>query len=391
MMTTSIAPVEQKQRAVIVDTLRGFALVGVLVANFSSYTSQQVPRDILSSISSPFDLALIRINSVFIEWKFMTLFSVLFGYGFGLLLMSVEKKNINPNTFFARRMFWLFIIGFIHASFWWFDVLHFYAISGLLLLAFRKAGNRTILICSLFFTFIVPFCFSYVTRNQPDTFTDADFRQAYENFKHGDFITLVKTNWTGNYKMFILSAGDIHDISETLGRFLLGYFLLHIKLFESVQSKAKLFRNIFLITLPLVAAYFVVVWQATAGKINIDSVYLEPLVKIGIFSTTCFYSCIIVLSFISLGQNRIFKALQALGKMTLTNYLLISAVNIIVLYGIGFGQLGEIPMHIIWLCGLAWLIIEIAVSLLWLSHFRYGPAEWIWRQLTYGKRLPLKK
>jgi len=97
------------------------------------------------------------------------------------------------------------------------------------------------------------------------------------------------------------------------------------------------------------------------------------------------------LSFISLGQNRIFKALQALGKMTLTNYLLISAVNIIVLYGIGFGQLGEIPMHIIWLCGLAWLIIEIAVSLLWLSHFRYGPAEWIWRQLTYGKRLPLKK
>jgi len=390
-MTTTIAPVEQKQRAVVVDTLRGFALIGVLLANFTGFTSEQVPTDILNSISSPADHTLIHINSVFIEWKFMTLFSILFGYGFGLLLTSVEKKNLNPNAFFARRMFWLFIMGLIHCSFWWFDVLHFYAISGLLLLLFRKANNRTLFICFALFAFVIPFFISYVMRNQPDMFTAADDRQAYENFKEGNIITLFRTNWSGYYKMFILSASDLHDIIETLGRFLFGYFLLRIKLFESVESKTKAFRNAFFVCLPVATVYFVIRWLAVAGKMSIDSVYWESFMKIGIFSATCFYSCIIVLSFISAGQNKIFRALQALGKMTLTNYLLISAVNIIILYGIGFGKLGELSMHVIWLCALTWLMIEIAFSLWWLKNFRYGPTEWIWRQLTYRKRLPLKK
>ena len=87
----------------------------------------------------------------------------------------------------------------------------------------------------------------------------------------------------------------------------------------------------------------------------------------------------------------LFKALQALGKMTLTNYLLVSAIMIIILYGIGFGKLGELSMHEIWIAAVVWLTIEILFSSYWLKYFRYGPVEWIWRQLTYGKRLPLKK
>ena len=87
------------------DVIRGFALVGVLMANFTSYVDQQVPEPILSSISSSFDRFLISFNAVFLEWKFITLFSILFGYGFGLILESLEKKNINPDLFFIRGLF----------------------------------------------------------------------------------------------------------------------------------------------------------------------------------------------------------------------------------------------------------------------------------------------
>ena len=79
---TSTLPIEQKDRAIIVDVIRGFALVGVLIANFTSYVDQQTPEPILNSISSSLDRFLINFNSVFLEWKFMTLFSILFGYGF---------------------------------------------------------------------------------------------------------------------------------------------------------------------------------------------------------------------------------------------------------------------------------------------------------------------
>jgi uncharacterized protein len=152
-----------------------------------------------------------------------------------------------------------------------------------------------------------------------------------------------------------------------------------------------LFTKVFFISAPVVIAYLIIRWLAVAEAINIDSFYWKPFIKIGIISTTCFYSSIIVLAFISFGQNKIFKAFQVLGKMTLTNYLLVSAIMIILLYGIGFGKLGELPMHTIWLLAFVWLIIEILISWYWLRTFRYGPVEWIWRQLTYWKKLPLRK
>ena len=136
-MTTAY-PIQQSDRVVIVDIIRGFALTGVLIANFTSYNYQNLPASVFNAISSPLDIALKNFNAVFFEWKFYTTFSILFGYGFGLILSSLEKKNINPNSFFLRRMFWLFVIGVVHTLFWWADVLHLYAVSGIFLLGFRK-------------------------------------------------------------------------------------------------------------------------------------------------------------------------------------------------------------------------------------------------------------
>ena len=234
---TSTLPTEQKDRAIIVDVIRGFALIGVLIANFTSYVNQQTPEHILNSISSPLDTSLMNINTVFLEWKFMTLFSILFGYGFGLIMESLERRNINPDSFFIKRMFWLFIIGCIHTLFWWADVLHLYAMSGVFLLLFRKKSNRTILLCAVLFMLVIPVLISYAFRNQPETFTDSDIQLLYDQYKQGSIMDVIKFNMSFYYRMFIISGGDLHDIVETLGRFLLGYFLLRVKLFQSVETK----------------------------------------------------------------------------------------------------------------------------------------------------------
>jgi uncharacterized protein len=108
-------------------------------------------------------------------------------------------------------------------------------------------------------------------------------------------------------------------------------------------------------------------------------------------ATACVYVCLLALLYIKKSHLKIFSALQSLGKMTLTNYLLISAFCITLQYGIGFGQLGIIPMHQVWLLALICLIIEVAFCKFWQQQFRYGPMEWLWRQLTYQKRIPLRK
>ncbi len=388
---TTVSPVQQGERAVIVDIIRGFALAGVLIANFTSYTEQNLPSGILDSISSPLDKTLIRINTVFFEWKFMTLFSILFGYSFGLILTSLNKKNINPTPFFIRRMTWLFVIGFIHTLFWWGDVLHLYAICGILLVLFRKARIRTILSCSILFMFIVPPFISFLFQSQPSYFTDDNIRLLYEQYRYGDTVDVFRANTILYYKAFIVTGADLRDIVETLGRFLFGYFLLRIGLFENAETKPRTFRKVLLITAPFMIAYFIIRWLSLEAMISTKGVFLQLFMKAGILSTSCFYASLLVLLFVSAKQNKFFSTLQVLGKMTLTNYLLISAILIILLYGIGFGNLGTLSMHVIWIFAFAWLIIEIAFSIFWLHKFRYGPAEWIWRQLTYKKRIQLRK
>lgn len=388
---TENLPVQQNERNIIVDIVRGFAMVGVLLANFTSYVDQQLPTAILDSISAPIDERLSAINAIFFEWKFFTLFSILFGYGFGLILTSLEKKNINPTPFFLRRMFWLFVIGSIHTLFWWGDVLHLYAMSGIFLLLFRKASARSILVYSLLFMFVLPPAISFATRNIPDFFTDDNMQVLYDQYKYGSLIEVFRENLSLYYNAFIITGGDLHDSVETLGRFLFGYYLLRIRLFESVEGKKKVFIRVILFTTPVVVTYYILRWLSLENKLETGAFYWEPLKKLGIISTSCLYVSLLVIAFISFGQNRFFRSLQALGKMTLTNYLMVSAFLIILLYGIGFGLLGELPMHTIWIYAAVWLAFEILFSTWWLGKFRYGPVEWVWRQLTYQKRIRLRK
>jgi uncharacterized protein len=232
---------------------------------------------------------------------------------------------------------------------------------------------------------------SYGLRNQPKTFTDSDIQGLYAHYKLGNLLDVIEFNVHFYYRMFIVSGSDLKDIVETLARFLIGYFLLRIKLFHGVETKKQLFKKIALCTGPLALAYFVIRWLLLREMLREDEFILKPVLSLGILSTTCFYVSLLVLAYASFGLNRFFAALQALGRMTLTNYLMVSGFLIILLYGFGFGKLGELPMHRIWLYAFAWLIVEVLFSTYWLMKFRYGPAEWIWRQLTYGKRLPLRK
>jgi uncharacterized protein len=389
---TKPLPITQKDRLVIVDVIRGFALTGVLIANFTSYVSQQTPEPVLNSISTSLDTWLININAIFIEWKFMTLFSILFGYGFGLILESVEKKSINANAFFGRRMFWLFMFGALHTIFWWADVLHFYAISGIALLLFKKNSNQSVLIFAVLFMLIAPALISYMLRNQPETFTDEDIMRLYSQYKQGSLFEVLGFNLNFYYRMFIVSGTDLRDIIETLGRFLFGYYLIRVNFFSSVETKKAAFGKIALSAAPLMVVYFIVKWLLIDDIIHINQFVLGPLLSLGVLSTVCFYVCVLVLLYISFGANKFFTSLEALGRMTLTNYLLVSAFLIILLYGFGFGRLGELPMHTIWLYAVIWLFFEIVFSTYWLKYFRYGPTEWIWRQkLTFWKRLQLRK
>jgi uncharacterized protein len=372
------------------DALRGFALSGVLFSNFNAYTSQQVPTSILEANSSGLDVWLNNFNGVFFEWKFMSLFSILFGYGFGLIIENFKARFRHPEFLYLRRLALLFLFGLIHVSFWWFDVLHFYAAAGLLLLLFHAVSPRILLPLSLVLMLFVPHLIGLYLNQFPVAFTDGDTLSMYRQFKNGNLIELFRANWDGYYKLFVVSGYNYRDLPETIGRFLFGYWLMK-KAWLSNPNRIKSTASPMFIMLVICAVAYFYLLINLKHNVHLLPKWIEGLfLRVGILCTTCVYGWLFLLFYRSYGNGWLGSAFVAMGKITLTLYLCVSAIMIGCLYGIGAGKLGEWSISELFLLAcLTWIVFAL-FSRFWVKNFQYGPLEWIWRQFTYGKRLPIR-
>jgi uncharacterized protein len=287
-------------------------------------------------------------------------------------------------------MFWLFLFGVAHTLFWWGDVLHLYAVCGVLLLLFRNMRPRSILYYSLLFMFVIPQVLKSLLAS-PGYFNDENLSLLFEAYSTGTFIDIFSANLDLYYNAFIIGGGDLRDIAETLGRFLFGYYLVRLRFFDRLETRKNRFKRLLIVLAPLAFAYLIANGMTLYDMVHPDGLWWRLFMQAGILFTSCFYVCGLVLLYFNFGEWRVFTYLQALGRVTLTNYLLISACMVILLYGIGFGMLGALSMRVIWISALLWLVIEILFSILWLDNFRYGPLEWLWRRLTYMKHIRLRK
>ena len=141
------APVEAKQRHVILDALRGFALLGICLANYPEFALysflQETPKALFPTAA--IDYIVQWFLYIFIDGKFYTIFSLLFGIGFSIILENNRNRGANGTLIFYRRMFFLLLIGFAHLILIWSgDILMLYAIVGMTLPLFLKDCSRVL-------------------------------------------------------------------------------------------------------------------------------------------------------------------------------------------------------------------------------------------------------
>lgn len=390
---TNQLPIQQEDRTIVVDVLRGFALFGVLQGNLAGMLTNNVPAAIINNHSTAFDQALSVAHDILVENKFMTLFSILFGYGFGVIMQRLENKAIDSTPFFLRRMFWLFIFGCINLTFWNGDILHLYAITGIFLLLFRKQSDRLILLYSVFFLFVLPTIVRlgqhFILQSSLDE--NALTMKYYEAYKFGSLKDVASTNYQTYFPQWVYTWVEWRDMSETLGRFLLGYYILRRRLLVRMDDNISLIRRVWGWTFIIALAYFSLVLLTEKRVLSAPGYILYPFLKIGILATTLFYASSIVQLFMKNRLEWLTTAFRNLGRMTLTNYLLQTAIYVIVFYRIGFGLLGDYSFGPIWLAALVIYFLQGFFSRWWLLKFYYGPVEWIWRQLTYRRKFKLMR
>ncbi|MGV3530201.1 MAG: DUF418 domain-containing protein [Flavisolibacter sp.] len=405
------APVNNNDRAPVLDMLRGFAILGIFLNNiyyFSGYgfLSEEAKKNFSTY---PADKWLDWLQITFIEGKFYTLFSLLFGIGFSIILIRNEQRGTNGIRVFYRRLLFLMLIGAIHLYFFWEgDILFLYALVGLLLPLFRRWSDRAlltaaaVLILSPIIIDLVKVWTQWspgqllrplgVAIDQNSGITEQNWRgylftkenglQHWHNWQRSAFVFRY---------MYIL---DSNRIVKVLGIFLIGYYVGRKMMYARLPEHKALLKK-------------VLVWGAVIGlPFCIAMTWFEkdekfvPLDAWGMADTISYALGVVPLGLalvagLSLwwlrAQQSFLRFFIPVGKMALTNYLSQTAVAIFFFYGVGLGwgqRAGLIWMFAFVVC---YYMCQILFSRLWLAYFNYGPFEWIWRQLTYGKTLPLRK
>lgn len=394
---TSAAPASASERYELVDALRGFALCGVLLANLSSFSMYDYltaqAREALPSAA--FDASAQVALTWLLTHKAVTVFSILFGFGFAMQLDRAEARG-DGLRIFMRRMAVLLALGLLHSAFWWGDILLIYAIGGMLLPLVRRWHDRWLLIGGFALALLATAALSpQLIAGDAVKAREQAFALALTDLSSPS----LADAFAGNAALLRMwyPIGGIWLVCFALGRFLLGYWAGRRGLLQHPASHLPLLKRILAWTLPLgllatllrsMRASIVEAWPALAPAQHPSAwatvAYAGPLL-LGIAFGTIF-----VLLYQRDACKRWLRHFAPAGRMALTNYLTQTVVCSAIFYGYGLGigyRYGTIAWFVVWI---ALFAAQMAFSRWWLSRYRFGPMEWLWRTLTYGRLQPMR-
>ena len=381
-----LQPVKTNQRTVIVDVLRGWAILGVVIGNYTDYADVGHP---LTHTPNLVSTILTEINHYFFAAKSWTLLSVLFGYGFAILMNNVAAKGKNPVLFFCNRMFWLFVLAFINSAFWFGDILKDYAFLGLILLLFHGRSAKLSFRVAVVLLFIVPFVGAYVAQVMPYDY-QKNFDPLLPLYYSHNWLDIFVMNLKGTYVTEMINPQYAIPVHITMfGCMLLGFAAQRIDFFNRLPEFKKQLKIAFWIFLS--AAIIVNVVFLIADDMHAVFLKYIRIRNWAVLSTMLAILTAICWLYINGKLKSFFNGLQAMGKMTLTNYMSQGILAVFIFLNVGLGIFNTQPYWFYVLIAVLVFTIQIFISKWWLTHYNYGPMEWIWRQLSYGKQLPIKK
>ena len=431
------APVQPAQRIQVIDTLRGMALLGILLMNIPYFSTPEVAAENLNvwgEYSGPNYYTWWVVYGLF-EGTMRATFSMLFGAGAILLLSKLEKNSgdINPADIYYRRLLWLFLFGLINAFvlLWPGDILYTYAICGLFLFPFRKMKAKHLLLFALAFMSFA--CLKGTYRMYKSHTMRVEGEKALVMEKNKQALSeeqkKAKEAWLGyqeknnpanKQKEAIKEGNTVANSSyfglmahySTINAMLQSKFLYHGGFFDAMamfflgmalfkwgvltgERKRRFYLALLLagygIGLPL--SY----WEhTTAIAIRFDSTQLFDRLGFNFYQVrrtalALGHLSLVILLFKSGILKMLWRSLARVGQMAFTNYLSQSIICGLIFYGVGFGLFGKLQRYETYYVVAGVWLFQIIFSSIWLRYYRFGPLEWVWRSLTYWKKPPFKK
>ncbi len=396
----------QQDRFESLDVLRGVAVLGILAVNIQAM-AMPVAFFANPSLNTQFFVGEGRdiwaIASTFFQFKFITIFSTLFGAG--IVLMVGEECPSPKIRLHYRRMVWLLILGSLHAYLIWFgDILTPYAVAGLVVVLARRWHVRRLFIVGFVLVALASlmmlaqhFALEQMPAEQRDAFLAEMFSPPpdviaaeIEAYRGGFFARLPETAPTAllfqMVQTLFLAPRNIGVMMFGMALYKMGFFTLGWSFLRYVVLGAA-----------ALAIGYAGSHYATMQMFAVD---FDPLRLAGAQAAQ-FWSSLphafgysaLIMALAKLPLLRLVRApFAAAGRMALTNYLMCSIIGALLYFGPpGLGHIGTVSypeqamtVVVIWVATLIW-------SPVWLTQFRFGPFEWLWRSLTYWKLQPMRR
>ncbi len=404
-----LAPVAGNERIETMDVLRGFALLGILLMNIEGFVGPLMES--LTGVNARFsgaDRTMDALIYILVQGKFITLFSLLFGMGFAVMLERAQARGGSGTGLYARRLLALLAIGLVHVLLIWSgDILVSYALLGFVLLLFFRRTPVSRLpkwgIAAVLLPLLLMWLWAgslHLAQSDPQAAAEVQKGMAKQGQQIAAMIDAQRQAYgSGTYAQAVAQRAQDFGFMMfglmffgplVLGMFLFGAWFVRSGAIRDPASRLPLYRRLLVIGLglglPLMLWSFWMHPTHSMTEMSLSSAASQSAGQIAnVLMCFAYFSTIVLLMQRSAWRARL-NWMAPAGRMALTNYLMQSVICTAIFYGYGLGYFEQLPRAWQPLFVLAVFVLQVWFSRWWLSRFRYGPMEWLWRWLTYLER-----
>ena len=380
--------VRRNARVEVVDILRGFAIMGIIILHsVEHFNFYRYPSEIPFEWMKFTDKAIW--DSLFFTFggKAYAIFALLFGFSFYIQDDNERLRGRDFRLRYVWRLFILLIIGQFNAAFFTGEVLTMYALIGIVLPLCCRLNNRALITLAILFLLQpVEWIKVFYAVFNPEYVSTAGFDYWAVTFKaqsEASFWEMVKVNLYEGQLASLTWAWENGRIFQTAGLFLTGLWMGRTKLFLFSKTHNLVWLKYLLFALilffPLNGLY-----NMMRGFISNKEILTPLLLIIKSYANLCFTIMLVVMVvmvyYYSTKKKWLLK-LAPYGRMSLTNYISQSLIGSLFFYHWGFylnlGRTASI------LFGIALFIFQLVFCTIWLKHFSHGPFESLWKRLTW--------
>ncbi|MEC1177793.1 DUF418 domain-containing protein [Metasolibacillus meyeri] len=371
-----------KKRIEVIDALRGFSLLGILIANMLHFQYANVTLEAIQP-TAWVDKIAFYFTKIFVEGSFYPIFGFLFGYGVILFVRSLEKRDLKVRGPLWRRVIGLILLGILHMVFVWDgDILLMYGSSLLIFMLFIQRKVKTMLIWAA----ILALCMLPLTIVKTDlmAIVATEMATTLDILKNGSYLDVVQNRigMTGDILLIFYIVGMMIGFVMmvilsflAVGPFvLLGMAAAKVDFFKHIEERGVLLKRLVLfIPIGLLCKYL----------LFFDNFVAKLVHGVGAYMLAIGYMALFTIIFMLIQENKYTQAFTNLGRLSLTNYLMQSIICTTIFYGYGLGYFGELGVALGLLIAVVLYSLQLYLSNLYSKRFSMGPVEWVLRKFVY--------